>query len=135
MVMKKNKQYNFDEILYLLKQGVAFRRDCWQEGVLIKMQVPDELSFMTERYLFIEEKGEKGVSRYPATLENEDILADDWIEVEEEFSDEDFEDVRDNYENGDGRNEGLTLEQKQALGEDIKNLTRLLETFRTIIKS
>lgn len=64
---------NFSEALTELKNGKGLTRTTWGEGAVVKMQVPDENSKMTGKYLYIE-----GRVTQPFTPGQDSILSDDW---------------------------------------------------------
>lgn len=79
---------DFGKAIQLLKEGKKLAREGWNgKGIFIKLQVPDENSFMTQPYIYIEtfnldtnnEKAPKG--RVPWLASQTDMLANDWIEV------------------------------------------------------
>jgi len=52
---------------------------------VIKIQRPDEYSFMTEPYYYMEKYNAHGkIIRFPVTLSPESQLADDWVMVQNE---------------------------------------------------
>lgn len=76
---------DFGDCLKMLKQGKRMARAGWNgRGIYIKLQVPDENSFMTFPYIYIETtnlqtdnpKAPKG--RVPWLASQTDMLADDW---------------------------------------------------------
>lgn len=62
--------------------GYQVTRKAWigsKAAPLIKLQKPDDNSFMTEPYLYMEKFVDgKGTVRFPIDLSGESILAKDW---------------------------------------------------------
>lgn len=81
------KGMSFGKALDWLKEkGGAVTRRNWygsDASPRVKIQRPDENSFMTEPYLYMEKFAASGKKiRFPLDLSRESILADDWVIVE-----------------------------------------------------
>lgn len=76
---------NFGQALIELKNGNKVKRKGWNgDGIFLALQVPDENSFMTQEYIYIDTLGlitknanaPKG--RVPWLASQTDMLAEDW---------------------------------------------------------
>ena len=80
---------NFGQALEVLKKDTdnVVSRENWygaEAKPVVKLQVPDENSKMTEPYLYMRKFSPAGnVVRFPLDLSCESILADDWYVVVE----------------------------------------------------
>lgn len=80
----------FDEVIRILKKDPIkrFARSGWDYGVWISLQVPDEHSYMTSPYIYMDTTGlisnnpNACGERMPWLASQADMLADDWDEVE-----------------------------------------------------
>lgn len=76
----------FEAALAKLKAGLPVQRSGWNgNGLVVKMQVPDEGSKMTLPYLYIEYPEDAKTTpgaRCPWLASQTDILAEDWGIVE-----------------------------------------------------
>ena len=79
---------NFGEAITELKKGKKLARKGWNgRGIFIKLQLPDDNSFMTSPYIYIDTSGLKTdnedapKSRVPWFASQTDMLAEDWIIV------------------------------------------------------
>lgn len=82
----KTRNMNFGEALEHLQGkggGYQVTRAAWEGSKstpLVKLQVPDENSFMTEPYLYMQKFMDgRGQVRFPLDLSCESILAKDWM--------------------------------------------------------
>lgn len=76
---------SFGSAIEALKDGRAVRRRGWNgRGIFIRLQEPDEKSFMTSPYIYIDTTGlqtenqDAPKSRVPWLASQTDMLADDW---------------------------------------------------------
>ncbi len=79
-----NPLLTFSEALELLKKGKTVTRSDWygsEAKPVVKMQVPDKDSKMTEPYLYMEKFYGEALVRFPLDLSCESILSDMWMEV------------------------------------------------------
>lgn len=83
---------NFGQALIELKNGNKVKRKGWNgDGIFLSLQVPDENSFMTQPYIYIDTQGlitknenaPKG--RVPWLASQTDMLAEDWEVVTDEY--------------------------------------------------
>lgn len=80
---------NFGEAINELKHGNAVARKGWNgNGIYIKLQKPDENSFMTHEYVYIDTTGlhtinpDAPMDRVPWLASQTDMLANDWVVAE-----------------------------------------------------
>ena len=80
---------NFGYAIEQLKEGEAVAREGWNgKGIALRLQRPDENSFMTAPYIYIDTMGlqtdnDKAPKvRVPWLASQTDMLADDWFIVE-----------------------------------------------------
>ena len=76
---------NFGQALTELKNGNRVKRKGWNgDGIFLALQVPDENSFMTQEYIYIDTLGLKTNNpnapkgRVPWLASQTDMLAEDW---------------------------------------------------------
>jgi hypothetical protein len=76
---------DFGQALTELKNGNKVKRKGWNgDGIFLALQVPDENSFMTQPYIYIDTLGLKTnnpnapKSRVPWLASQTDMLAEDW---------------------------------------------------------
>ena len=76
---------NFGQALIELKNGNKVKRKGWNgDGIFLALQVPDENSFMTQPYIYIDTLGLKTNNpnapkgRVPWLASQTDMLAEDW---------------------------------------------------------
>lgn len=79
---------NIGKAIELMKDGFAVKREGWNgNGIFIKLQKPDENSFMSAPYIYIDTTGleTKNPSapkvRVPWLASQTDLLAEDWTIV------------------------------------------------------
>lgn len=87
----KTDNLNFGEALHAAKHGRAVSRAIWPDHIKVMVQFPDENSWMTKPYLFMEKEENGELVRFPLDLSAESIFAEDWSilpfgEVPEEAS-------------------------------------------------
>jgi len=77
----ENKGNSFSWALEQMRvYGLTVQRTGWNnESIKVRIQNPDENSFMTEPYLYME----KGSKRFPLDLSAESTMANDWVVKEE----------------------------------------------------
>lgn len=82
------ESYDFSDALHFLTQGKKVARKGWNgKGIFIQIQLPDENSFMTSPYIYIDTTGlqtdnpNAPKSRVPWLASQTDLLADDWVIV------------------------------------------------------
>ncbi|WP_027178780.1 DUF2829 domain-containing protein [Maridesulfovibrio bastinii] len=80
---------NFGKAIEAMKEGRAVRRKGWNgKGIFIKIQSPDENSFMSHSYIYIDTTGLKTdnpdapKNRVPWLASQTDMLAEDWVLAE-----------------------------------------------------
>ncbi len=71
----------FVSALEILKGGGTVARRCWKGVITLGLQVPDENSKMTKPYFYI--SGIEDGEREPCSIANQDLLANDWYDVDE----------------------------------------------------
>jgi len=83
------KLFNFGDALLSLKAGKKVARSGWNgKGIYIKLQEPDENSYMSSPYIFIDTTGlitdnkDAPKSRVPWLASQTDMLSEDWVVVE-----------------------------------------------------
>ena len=76
---------DFGQALTELKNGNRVKRKGWNgDGIFLALQVPDENSFMTQEYIYIDTLGLKTNNpnapkgRVPWLASQTDMLAEDW---------------------------------------------------------
>lgn len=82
--MTEQKQFDFGEALRLLHSGQAVTRARWYDTAakpIVRLQVPDEQSKMTEPYLYMSKMSGNKTVLFPLDLSCESILATDWVLV------------------------------------------------------
>jgi len=79
---------NFGHAIEMLKDGQAVAREGWNgNGIFIRLQVPDENSFMSAPYIYIDTTELRTSNpkapkvRVPWLASQTDMLADDWCVV------------------------------------------------------
>lgn len=82
------RKYNFSEALGHLKDGLAVARTGWHvQNMYLRIQKPNECSFMTLPYIYISLPREPGFmyrNRVPWLASQTDILSNDWFIVSPE---------------------------------------------------
>lgn len=69
---------NFVIALFFAMQRLDIRRDVWEKGVYLSVQIPDENSKMTHPYFYKTVVKDMMVTRIPYTPTMEDLFATDW---------------------------------------------------------
>lgn len=90
--MRQTLGLTFSQALVELKMGLPLARQGWNgTNLLIKIQYPDDMSYMTLPYIYMEYP--QGHKTYPAgcrvpwLASQTDLLMDDWVIVGQEADD------------------------------------------------
>jgi hypothetical protein len=80
---------NFGHALEVLRRGKKVAREGWNgKGIFIKLQEPDDNSFMTQPYIYIDtmelqtDNPAAPKGRVPWLASQTDLLAKDWITLD-----------------------------------------------------